>query len=183
MLVSGGRVIAIDSVKVDKTTLSGDGIWEPLGVNSSAFNKAVHFTGTLSNNKIDPYFSISGNTLSANPNIKFFNLSVNYTVSTQGACPDFVYESNVAFNGINNTKYTDGIIPNQNYSFSYDILNDAANQKYNFILTKDSKLNISDVKISCIGFIGFSADPVIETINVLGDNSEAINFGDIVIRV
>ena len=180
MLVSGGKVIAIDSIKHDNT-LTGDGVWEPLGVNSSAFNKAVYFSGTLANNKADQYFSINGNTLSANPNVNFFNLSVNYTVSTQGACPDFVYESNVAFNGINNKKYTDGIIPNQNYSFSYDILNDAANQKYNFTLTKDSKLNISDVKISCIGFIGFSADPV--SVDVLGDNSEFINFGDVVIRV
>ena len=91
MLVSGGKVIAIDSVKVDKTTISGDGIWEPLGVNSSAFNKAVHFTGTLYNNKTDPYFSISGNTLSANPNVKFFNLSVNHREACLCYCPGIQY--------------------------------------------------------------------------------------------
>lgn len=36
MLISGGKVIAIDELKTNSTTLSGDGVWSELGLNTSA---------------------------------------------------------------------------------------------------------------------------------------------------
>lgn len=184
MIISGGKVIAIDKVKHDDT-LTGDGRFEPLGINKDILTTQVYFSGTLGSNNSNGYFSITNNTLSASPYVKYFNLCVNYDVITTNACPDFIYESNVSFNNINNYNYTDGYKPKESVSYSYNILNDTTNS-YNFSVNKDSKLNISNVKISCIGFLT-SGTPVppepVETINVLGDNSEAISFGDILVRV
>ena len=185
MIISGGKVIAIDKVNHDDT-LTGDGRFEPLGINQNSLDRQIYFSGTLGRDSSNSYFSIKNNTLSANPNVKFFNLCVNYTVSTTGTCPDFIYNSNVSFNNINNIKYIDGYIPQESYSYSYDVLNDVTNT-YNFNLEKDNKLNISDVKVSCIGFVtsGYNPEPT-EVVNALArENNDIIifNSNDIALRV
>ena len=36
MLISGGKVIALDSINTNSATLSGNGVWTELGLNTSA---------------------------------------------------------------------------------------------------------------------------------------------------
>ena len=84
MLVSGGKIIAIDRVNHDGT-LSGDGVFKPLGVNKDLLNRAVYFSDT----NPSPYFTWNDttNTLSASSAVKFFNVSYTYNVNPpQSAC-------------------------------------------------------------------------------------------------
>lgn len=67
MLISGGKVIAIDEINHDNT-LSGDGLFNPLGVNIDAIGKPLTYSGSksvadineLDNIKVGTVYTISG---------------------------------------------------------------------------------------------------------------------------
>ena len=77
MLVSGGKVIAIDSIKkgnTNKDTLSGDGVWTNLGVNTNviATTKKVDDTKSELNTKINSVSStLSGEIQKKQDQLKF----------------------------------------------------------------------------------------------------------------
>ena len=176
MIVSGGKVISIDRVNHDET-LTGDGAFVPLGVNPSAFKNSVYFSATSGANKNTEYFNFNTTTqvLSASPDICFFNIAVNYSVNaTSSVCPDFVYNSNIKFNGINHSHYLNGCIPEETYSFSYNIDNRGSNHSYKIVPENDNGIEIKNIRISCIGFTDETDEPVI--IPVLGANGGILSF-------
>lgn len=177
MLISGGKVIAIDKVNHDET-LSGDGVFNKLGVNKDLFSKAVYFSDSISSQ----YFTWNGNTLSANSAVSFFNVSYTYNVNPpQNACNDYVYSGTMAVNGITTKHYIEGYKNNESHNLSYNFLNDAPNGKY--IFTSGGECPITKLKVSCIGFITNDVKPS-EVINVLGtENSDIISFNGIALRI
>ena len=179
MLVSGGKIIAIDEVKHDNT-LSGDGVFEPLGVNKDLLNRAVYFSDT----NPSPYFSWNGNTLSANSAVKFFNVSYTYNVNPpQNPCVDFVYSGTMSVNGVSANHIIEGYKKNETHNLCYNFMNDAPGNQYKFIPTGECL--ISKVKVSCVGFIYDDSEPEpTEYVNVLSnENSDIISFNGIALRV
>ena len=183
MLVSGGKIIAIDEVKHDNT-LSGDGVFKPLGVNKDLLNRAVYFSGT----NPSPYFTWDedGNTLSANSAVKFFNVSYTYNVNPpETACVDFVYSGTMAVNGVSTNHIIEGYKTNETYNLSYNFLNNAPNFLYTF--ASSGECSASKVKVSCIGFIYDDSEPEpTEIVNALArENNDIIIFNnnDIALRV
>lgn len=263
MLVSGGKVLAIDRIKTNSATLSGDGVWTELGLNTSAVidpikndisslssnvNKisgdlnsisgqvnalsgeisaettarenADNFlsaaidtkqkklsagdnilitTGeeydTISVTGIKPttyfatpynrhtssdYFNFNLNTLSANSAISYFNLSIGYKVSTSGTEPYSAYSASIEVNNeLVDTHYIIGNIPCENHFISKNILNNNENKTYEIKIDKANELNISDIDITCVGYIG-DTDPM--TIGVLGTNGSILTFGNTILR-
>lgn len=177
MLVSGRKIIAIDSVNHDNS-LSGDGVFEPLGVNGDLLNRAIYFSDTHPS----PYFTWNGSTLSANSAVRFFNVSYTYNVNPPTtACVDNVYSGTMAVNGITTKHYIDGYKNNESHNLSYNFWNDAPAGKY--IFTSGGECPVSKLKVSCIGFITDDVEPT-EIINVLGtENSDIISFNGIALRV
>lgn len=182
MLISGGKVLAIDEVKHDET-LTGNGCFDPLGVNTSAFSRAVFFMGNLGNNSYSNYFSLNNNILSASPDVKCFNIAINYQVQpNNSANQDLSYSSNVCFNDHDNIKYTHGFVNSENYNYSYNIQN--IQNIYEFNIQHDMEIDVKNVNISCIGFIGYEDEKPTEIVNVLGtENCDIISFGNIALRV
>ena len=179
MLVSGGKIIAIDRVNHDKT-LSGDGVFKPLGVNQDLLNRAVYFSDT----NPSPYFTWNGNTLSANSAVKFFNVSYTYNVNPPTtACVDFVYSGNMTVNGLTSNHIIEGYKTNETHNLSYNFLNDAPAGKY--IFTSGGECPVSKIKVSCVGFIYDDSEPEpTEYVNVLAnENSDIISFNGIALRV
>lgn len=179
MLVSGGKIIAIDRVNHDGT-LSGDGVFKPLGVNKDLLNRAVYFSDT----NPSPYFTWNGNTLSANSAVKFFNVSYTYNVNPpQSASIDFVYSGTMSVNGLTSNHIIEGYKTNETHNLSYNFLNDAPNRQYTFTPAGDCSTN--KVKISCVGFIYDDSEPEpTEYVNVLAnENSDIISFSGIALRV
>ena len=181
MLVSGGKIIAIDRVNHDGT-LSGDGVFKPLGVNKDLLNRAVYFSDT----NPSPYFTWNDttNTLSASSAVKFFNVSYTYNVSpSANACIDFVYSGTMSVNGLTSNHIIEGYKTNETHNLSYNFLNDAPNRQYTFTPAGDCSKN--KVKISCVGFIYDDSEPEpTEYVNVLAnENSDIISFNGIALRV
>lgn len=179
MLVSGGKIIAIDRVNHDGT-LSGDGVFKPLGVNKDLLNRAVYFSDT----NPSPYFTWNGNTLSASSAVKFFNVSYTYNVNPPTtACVDFVYSGTMTVNGLTSNHIIEGYKTNETHNLSYNFLNDAPNRQYTFTPAGDCSTN--KVKISCVGFIYDDSEPEpTEYVNVLAnENSDIISFNGIALRV
>ncbi|MBR4316731.1 MAG: hypothetical protein IKP65_07210 [Alphaproteobacteria bacterium] len=181
MLISGGKILAIDKVNHDNT-LSGDGVFEPLGVNKDLLNRAVYFSDT----NPSPYFTWNDytNTLSANSAVKFFNVSYTYNVNpSRNPCVDFVYSGTMAVNGVSANHFIEGYKANETHNLSYNFLNDAPNFKYTFVPYGDCLTK--KVKVSCVGFIYDESEPEpTDIINVLAnENSEIIDFNGIVLRV
>ena len=181
MLVSGGKIIAIDRVNHDGT-LSGDGVFKPLGVNKDLLNRAVYFSDT----NPSPYFTWNDttNTLSASSAVKFFNVSYTYNVNPpQTACIDFVYSGTMSVNGLTSNHIIEGYKTNETHNLSYNFLNDAPNRQYTFTPAGDCSTN--KVKISCVGFIYDDSEPEpTEYVNVLAnENSDIISFSGIALRV
>ena len=179
MIISGGKVLAIDKVKHDDT-LSGDGVFEPLGLNIDLLNRAVYFSDTNSS----PYFTWNGNTLSANSAVKFFNVSYTYNVNPpENPCIDFVYSGTMAVNGVSTNHIIEGYKTNETYNLSYNFLNNAPNFLYTFASSGECLTN--KVKVSCIGFIYDDSEPEpTEFINVLSnENSDIISFNNVALRV
>lgn len=177
MIVSGGKVISIDKVNHDET-LTGDGAFVPLGVNSDLLSRAIYFSDT----NPSPYFTWNGNTLSANSAVKFFNVSYTYNVNPpQDSCVDNVYSGTMSVNGISVNHYIDGYKNDESHNLSYNFWNNAPSGKYVFI--PSGECPVTKVKVSCIGFITNDVEPT-EIINVLGtENSEIINFNGIALRI
>lgn len=179
MLVSGGKIIAIDRVNHDGT-LSGDGVFKPLGVNKDLLNRAVYFSDT----NPSPYFTWNGNTLSASSAVKFFNVSYTYNVNPPTtACVDFVYSGTMSVNGLTSNHIIEGYKTNETHNLSYNFLNDAPNRQYTFTPAGDCLTN--KVKVSCVGFIYDDSEPEpTEYVNVLAnENSDIISFNGIALRV
>lgn len=179
MLVSGGKIIAIDEVKHDKT-LSGDGVFEPLGVNKDLLNRAVYFSDT----NPSPYFTWNGNTLSANSAVKFFNISYTYNVSPpKNPCVDFVYSGTMTVNGVSSNHIIEGYKSNETHNLSYNFLNDAKNFQYTFV--PSGECLTSKIKVSCVGFIYDDSEPEpTEIVNVLSnENSDVICFNGVALRI
>ena len=181
MLVSGGKIIAIDRVNHDGT-LSGDGVFKPLGVNKDLLNRAVYFSDT----NPSPYFTWNDttNTLSASSAVKFFNVSYTYNVNPPTtACVDFVYSGTMSVNGLTSNHIIEGYKTNETHNLSYNFLNDAPNRQYTFTPAGDCSTN--KVKISCVGFIYDDSEPEpTEYVNVLAnENSDIISFNGIALRV
>lgn len=77
MLVSGGKIIAIDEIKTTSATLSGDGIWTELGLNTSATidpikNDISSLSSTITNISGDLY-KLSGDVVNISGDL--YNLS------------------------------------------------------------------------------------------------------------
>ena len=179
MIISGGKVLAIDKVKHDDT-LSGDGVFEPLGLNKDLLNRAVYFSDT----NPSPYFTWNGNTLSANSAVKFFNVSYTYNVNPpENPCVDFVYSGTMSVNGVSANHSIEGYKANETYNLSYNFLNNSPNFLYTFAPSGECLTN--KVKVSCIGFIDDESEPEpTEIVNVLSnENSDVISFNGIALRV
>lgn len=179
MIISGGKVLAIDKVKHDDT-LSGDGVFEPLGLNKDLLNRAVYFSDT----NPSPYFTWNDNTLSANSAVKFFNVSYTYNVNPpENPCVDFVYSGTMSVNGVSANHIIEGYKANETYNLSYNFLNNAPNFLYTFAPSGECLTN--KVKVSCIGFIDDGSEPEpTEIVNVLSnENSDVISFNGIALRV
>lgn len=181
MLVSGGKIIAIDKVNHDNT-LSGDGVFKPLGVNKDLLNRAVYFSDT----NPSPYFTWNGNTLSANSAVKFFNVSYTYNVNPpKNPCVDFVYSGTMSVNGVSANHFIEGYKANETHNLSYNFLNNAPNFQYTF--APSGECLTSGVKVSCVGFIYDDSEPEpTEIVNALArENNDIIIFNnnDIALRV
>lgn len=181
MLVSGGQILAIDKVNHD-SSLSGDGVFYPLGVNQDLLSRAVYFSDT----NPSPYFAWNGDTLSVNSAVKFFNVSYTYDVNPpQDPCIDFVYSGTMSVNGISANHFIEGYKANETHNVSFNFMNDAPDNKYTFIQT--GECSTSKVKVACVGFIYNGNEPAptpTEYVNVLAnENSEIITFGNIALRV
>ena len=181
MLVSGGKIIAIDKVNHDNT-LSGDGVFKPLGVNKDLLNRAVYFSDT----NPSPYFTWDkdSNTLSANSAVKFFNVSYTYNVNPpKNPCVDFVYSGTMSVNGVFANHFIEGYKTNETHNLSYNFLNNAPNFQYTF--APSGECLTSGVKVSCVGFIYDDSEPEpTEYVNVLAnENSDIISFNGIALRV
>lgn len=180
MLVSGGKIIAIDKVNHDNT-LSGDGVFKPLGVNKDLLNRAVYF----SDENPSPYFTWNGNTLSANSAVKFFNVSYTYNVNPPKNCVDFVYSGTMSVNGVSANHFIEGYKANETHNLSYNFLNNAQNFQYTF--APSGECLTSGVKVSCVGFIYDDSEPEpTEIVNALArENNDIIIFNnnDIALRV
>lgn len=274
MLVSGGKVLAIDRIKTNSATLSGDGVWTELGLNTSAvidpikndisslssnvnkisgdlnsisgaisaettarenadyqLNNAItaeiqratdaeqllsaaidtkqkklsagdniqitpgeeydtisvtgikpttYFATPYNRHTSSDYFNFNLNTLSVNTAISYFNLSIGYKVSTNGTVPNSAYSACIEVNGeLVDTHYIIGNIPYENHFISKNILNNNENKTYEIKIDKANELNISDIDITCVGYIG-DTDPM--TIGVLGTNGSILTFGNTILR-
>lgn len=149
-------------------------------VSVTGLKPVTYFTAQLNRHSSSDYFTFDGTKLSASDKVGFFNLSIGYKVNTTNACIDDYYSTIIKVNNdIVDTHYINGAIPNENHYISKNVLNDN-NNLYEFIIEKDTELNISDMNITCIGFIGESNDI---NLGVLGTNGNILTFGNTVLRV
>lgn len=274
MLVSGGKVLAIDRIKTNSATVSGDGVWTELGLNTSAvidpikndisslssnvnkisgdlnsisgaisaettarenadnqLNNAItaeiqratdaenllsaaidtkqkklsagdniqitpgeeydtisvtgikpttYFATPYNRHTSSDYFNFNLDTLSANSEISYFNLSIGYKVSTSGTEPYNAYSACIEVNNeLVDTHYIIGNIPFENHFISKNILNNNENKTYKITIDKANELNISDIDITCVGYIG---DTDSMTIGVLGTSGSILTFGNTILR-
>ena len=127
------------------------------------------------------YFTFDGTKLSANSAIGYFNLAVNYKVHAENVCVDNYYSAGFSVNQINvDTHYINGGIPFETYTFSKNVLNDAENNLYEIGFNKDTGIDVNDISITCVGFMG-EPDPI--SIGVLGANGGILTFGNNILRV
>lgn len=144
-------------------------------INITGINPSTFFTAQMNRHSSSEYFTFDGHTLSASDKIGYFNLSIGYKVSTTDTCVDNYYESKIKINGTDvDTQYIEGAKPCENHYISQNILNDAVNYTYDFSIEKDNGLNISNMNITCIGFIG-EANNI--DVGVLGTNGAILTFG------
>ncbi len=144
-------------------------------INITGINPSTFFTAQMNRHSSSEYFTFDGHTLSASDKIGYFNLSIGYKVSTTDTNVDNYYESKIKINGTDvDTQYIEGAKPFENHYISQNILNDAANHTYEFLIEKDNGLDISNMNITCIGFIG-EANNI--DVGVLGTNGAILTFG------
>ena len=158
------KLSAGDFIELENNTVSVTGL-----------KPVTYFTAQLNRHSSSEYFSFDGHTLSASDKIGYFNLSIGYKVSTSETCIDNYYESTIKVNAaIVDTHYINGGIPGENHYISKNIFNDAVNNEYTFSIEKDNGLDISNMNITCIGFIG-EANNI--DARVLGTNGAILTFG------
>lgn len=123
MLISGGKVIAIDKVKHD-STLTGDGRFNPLGVNPSNLINAgdwISITGEYKNNNFTAAKEAGTIEFSNGAELKknsVYKVTTNISFKTKSATPNW-YEVNFKVGDIIHDFTIDGTNPGkQTYSFS-----------------------------------------------------------------
>ena len=127
------------------------------------------------------YFTFDGTKLSANSAIGYFNLAINYKVHAENVCVDNYYSAGFSVNQINvDTHYINGGIPFETHTFSKNVLNDAENNLYEIGFNKDTGIDVNDISITCVGFMG---EPDQISIGVLGANGGILTFGNNILRV
>lgn len=141
----------------------------------------TYFNATYNRRTSTDYFTFDGTKLSANSDISYFNLIINYKVNTDNTIEDNYYSAGININDIEVDKhYIDGKIPSETYTFSKNVLNNAENNLYEIVKNVESGVSISDLNITCVGFIG-EANPV--NVGVLGINGDLLTFGNTILRV
>lgn len=144
-------------------------------ISVTGLKSTTYFAADYNRRSSTNYFTFDGNTLSANSAVGYFNLSIGYKVNTNNTIEDNYYYACVKVNNeIVDTHYINGNIPNENHYISKNVLNDSQNNLYTITMETDNGINISDLNITCIGYIG-ETDPI--TIGVLGTNGSIITFG------
>ena len=141
----------------------------------------TYFNATYNRRTSTDYFTFDGTKLSANSAIGYFNLTINYKVNTNNTIEDNYYSAGINVNNVEVDKhYIDGKIPSETYTFSKNVLNNAENNLYEIIKNTEPGVSISDLNITCIGFI-CEADAV--NVGILGINGNLLTFGNTILRV
>lgn len=122
-----------------------------VGLNEYTTNE--YFAGTFGTDFTNPYFILSGDLFSANENIKYMNLSINYKVDNGAGNPDFVYKNELKISGAeineNYVHYIPGYISTDSYSVFLNVQN---NSPFKFTLSSESTQHTGDeIKINVLG--------------------------------
>ena len=151
-------------------------------ISVTGLNLTTYFAAKYNRRSSTDYFTFDGTTLSANDKVGYFNLAVGYKTNTKNTIVDDYYSATVSINNeIVDTHYINGMLPYENHYFNKNIINDSENNTYHIAIEKDSGINISNMDITCIGFLG-EADPI--SLGVLGTNGNILTFnGNTVLRV
>lgn len=127
------------------------------------------------------YFTFDGTKLSANSSIGYFNLAINYKVNTNNTCVDNYYSAGIKINDVDvDTHFINGDMPFETHTFSKNVLNDAEDNLYEIGINKDTGIDVNDINITCVGFMG---EPDMTNIGVLGANGGILTFGNTILRV
>lgn len=122
-----------------------------VGLNEYTTNE--YFAGTFGTDFTNPDFILSGDIFSANENIKYMNLSINYKVDNSLGNPDFVYKNELKISGTkineNYVHYIPGYISTDSYSVFLNVQN---NSPFKFTLSSESTQHTGDeIKINVLG--------------------------------
>lgn len=122
-----------------------------VGLNEYTTNE--YFAGTFGTDFTNPDFILSGDLFSANENIKYMNLSINYKVDNGAGNPDFVYKNELKISGTeineNYVHYIPGYISTDSYSVFLNVQN---NSPFKFTLSSESTQHTGDeIKINVLG--------------------------------
>jgi hypothetical protein len=122
-----------------------------VGLNEYTTNE--YFAGTFGTDFTNPDFILSGDIFSANENIKYMNLSINYKVDNGLGNPDFVYKNELKISGTeineNYVHYIPGYISTDSYSVFLNVQN---NSPFKFTLSSESTQHTGDeIKINVLG--------------------------------
>ena len=122
-----------------------------IGLNEYTTNE--YFAGTFGTDFTNNDFILSGDLFSANENIKYMNLSINYKVDNGAGNPDFVYKNELKISGAeineNYVHYIPGYILTDSYSVFLNVQN---NSPFKFTLSSESTQHTGDeIKINVLG--------------------------------
>lgn len=122
-----------------------------IGLNEYTTNE--YFEGTFGTDFTNNDFILSGDLFSANENIKYMNLSINYKVDNGAGNPDFVYKNELKISGTeineNYVHYIPGYISTDSYSVFLNVQN---NSPFKFTLSSESTQHTGDeIKINVLG--------------------------------
>ena len=151
-------------------------------ISVTGLNTFTYFSTPYGRHTSTEYFTFDGTKLSANSAIGYFNLSIDYKVNTNNTCVDNYYSAGVSVNDvIVDTHYINGNIPSESHTISKNIMNDAADGLYDIEISKEAGIDVNNINITCVGFMG-EPDPT--NIGVLGANDgEILTFGNYILRV
>ena len=122
-----------------------------VGLNEYTTNE--YFAGTFGTDFTNDDFILSGDLFSANENIKYMNLSINYKVDNGAGNHDFVYKNELKISGAeineNYVHYIPGYISTDSYSVFLNVQN---NSPFKFTLSSESTQHTGDeIKINVLG--------------------------------
>ena len=150
-------------------------------ISVTGLKTTTYFATPFNRHTYSEYFDFNINELSANSAVGYFNLCIGYKVNTNGTNVDNYYSACIKVNNeIVDTHYINGGIPSENHYISKNVLNDSEDNLYTITIEKDNGINISDMNITCVGYIG-ETDPI--SLGVLGTNGAILTFGNTVLRV